>query len=186
MIPRATRLALGSLVLILSLGSGCQNPAPPKASARTSAVLTDACADRLHEVCGELLLYYFDHRELPATAEELHSTTPLVCPVCNKPYTYNAAGLFLPGWPGRLVMYDSTPCHGGARWGILAEPPQSGKPLVVRVILPPEAMVQRQIQLAAPEPEPLPDTQATPQPTPQTQTDVSAPKPPRPASTPLK
>ncbi|MFH1731064.1 MAG: hypothetical protein ABIF82_05350 [Planctomycetota bacterium] len=132
--------ALLALLALAALAAGCRTTSPPPV---TLGLGTDPCADRLHDICGELLIYYAVHKELPERLADLDKkgtgpTAALVCPTSGKPYAYDRTGLQVRGWPGKLIMYDAEPCHSGTRWGILAEPPRPGEPLVVRVVRPPE------------------------------------------------
>ena len=120
------------------LAGGC-GPQPPDAVHR-SAVATDACADRMHEILGHVLLYYAAHRKLPPTAEALVAAgggrvPPLACPISGKAYVYDPKGLPIAGRKGAVVLYDPEPSHWGMRWGILIEPPAGSPGLSARVIL---------------------------------------------------
>lgn len=142
---RCQLLVLAPALAWAALGTGCRMPAPAPPTPATGADI-DPCAERLHDIAGQLLLYYAAHRELPERLDELVKTgsdspLPLVCPLSGKPYAYSPEGLEVSGWPGRLIVYDAEPCHAGMRWGILAEPPRPGKPLVVRVVRPPESAI---------------------------------------------
>jgi len=123
--------------------AGCQGfEAAPPAAPRPS-VRVDPCAERLHDICGQLLLYYAGNKRLPRTLAELTTTgsqhvRPLVCPVSGKPYVYNPDGLRLPGRPGRLVLYDAAASHSGMRWGIFVSDPEGDRPFTARVILLPQ------------------------------------------------
>jgi hypothetical protein len=107
--------------------------------------LNEACAERLHELGGQLVLYHARHGELPAKLEALASDvthgvgatpdgTPLTCPLCGKPYVYDPRGVRLANWSGWMILYDPQPCHGGMRLALLAEALEPAKPLVVRVL----------------------------------------------------
>jgi len=135
---------LCGLALLLS---GCPQPAAAPNTDKGELVVanSDACSELLHDLCERLLLYWAAHRDLPATLAELGNirgrpAANLACPISKKPYVYNFDGLEVPSWPGRLIVYDSAPSHGGRRWAILAEPPQIGKPLMLRVVRPPESV----------------------------------------------
>ena len=139
------RLRYRTMLLgLAAVMTGCMWRTTPAATTGAGTDVYDPCAERLHDACGQLLLYYSTHQELPQGLDDLSElgpelgAPPLVCPTSGKPYVYDRQGLQVPGWPGRLVVYDAEPCHAGRRWGIVAEPPQPGKPLVVRVARPPE------------------------------------------------
>lgn len=132
--------ALGTLV------AGCRTPQTSVPPVRRPNVKIDPCAERLHDVCGQLLLYHSIHKRLPQTLNGLKAMNvgpmpQLICPVSGKPYVYNPIGLRIPGRSGRLVLYDAVACHAGMRWGILVEDSADGKPLTARVVLLPEESV---------------------------------------------
>ena len=132
----ATCLALAGVLA----SCGPEQPKPVKpmvASAPAGPTSRMApCADQLHDICGQLLLYYYARKDLPESLDKMGkgAANLLNCPSSNKPYVYNPAGLAVPGWTGRLIVYDAKPYHYGMQWGILAEPPRPGKPLVLRVV----------------------------------------------------
>jgi len=133
------RLAAGA-VLVAMVAAGCRSVAPP---VRRPDAVSDPCADRLHDLCGRLLLYFSAQRELPPTLDDLdrldsQTPPPRVCPISGKPYLYNKDGLHVPGRAGRLVLYDAEPVHSGMRWGIMVEPGGEDQPLTGRVLLVPE------------------------------------------------
>jgi len=128
---------------LTALAAGCRTAAP---TVRRPSVETDACAERLHDLCGRLLLHYSLHRRLPDTLEGLEAPArqvalPPVCPVSGKPYVYCPEGLHVPGRPGRLVLYDAAPSHSGMRWGVFVDPPEGGNQLITRVVLLPDELV---------------------------------------------
>ena len=133
-----TNPKLIALACVIGLAAGCQ-PAEPGLG-RQPSVKKDPCAERLHDICGHLLLYYSTHGKLPPTPAELTSDDglplpPLVCPASGKPYVYNPDGVSIPNLPGRLVLYDPEPSHSGMRWGILVAPSADGASITARVIL---------------------------------------------------
>lgn len=135
---------IGLAVLVAALVAGCQPPPPAAPAPGRPAIATanDACAEQLQELSGQLLEYYAIHRELPPQLEDLTKlgagpSLPLACPLSRRPYIYNPDGLAVPGWPGRLIVYDPLPSHEGSRWAIQADKPQPGKPLFLRVVRPP-------------------------------------------------
>ena len=119
---------------------------PDRSGARRPSTVSDPCADRLHDLCGQLLLYFSATGEMPATLDDLNrmdsqTLPPLVCPISGKPYLYNKDGLRVPGRAGLLVLYDAEPVHSGMRWGIMVEAGGAGQPLSGRVVLLPESSV---------------------------------------------
>lgn len=126
-------------IIIAAVASGCQtSQTSVPAAARPSVKPDDPCAERLHDICGQLLLYHSIHKRLPnnlAELQTLNSATPsLVCPTSGEFYIYNPKGLQIPGQLGCLVLYDAIASHSGMRWGILVGDADSGKPLQARVI----------------------------------------------------
>jgi len=126
-------------VALAALATGCQNPTPPP-EVRRPSLQQDACAERLHDLCGRLLLHYSLHQRLPDTLEALPpldpaNPTPTVCPVSGEPYVYKPEGLRIPGQPGLLVLYDPQPSHAGMRWGVFVDKVSGGNRLTARVLL---------------------------------------------------
>ncbi len=106
---------------------------------------TDACAMRLHDICGGLLLFYDRYGRLPDAIEELRDIPgveggiSLRCPVSDQPYVYVHAGIFLPERNSRLVLYDPAPSHSRMRWAVTVEESSIGGPLVTKMIALPES-----------------------------------------------
>ncbi len=136
--PSPERAALVCWIGLAVLAAGCQTSEPPMV--RRPSVRKDPCAERLHDLCGHLLLYYSTHGRLPPTLADLKPTgglplPPLVCPASEKPYVYDPTGLTIAHQPGRLVVYDPEPSHSGMRWGILVRKTTDGSSPTARVIL---------------------------------------------------
>ncbi|HEX8520733.1 MAG TPA: hypothetical protein VF669_00670 [Tepidisphaeraceae bacterium] len=140
------------LVMGSSLGLlfSCSSPAPTP-RAKTAAIAaqkpsspapnpdSDPCANRLHDICGRMLLYYAEHRELPQNLDQFKGVPgfdvgDLACPVSKQPYVYVRNPLPVAGVQGGVVIYDATPVHAGYRWGVTVLPPQGGGPLVLKVV----------------------------------------------------
>jgi len=138
------RLAtLACCIGLIGLAAGCRTTAP---AVRRPSVEADACAERLHDLSGRLLLHYSLHRRLPETLEALaaldpEQPVPLVCPVSGEPYVYRPEGLQVPGRPGRLVLYDAAPRHSAMRWGVFVDDAGDARRLTARVILIPDELV---------------------------------------------
>lgn len=158
----ATAIAF-ALAAAAALAAGCapsgrspqpprtnQRPAPPRAAAdaagpqqpsarpdgnNSPTAAGDACAARLHDISGLLLLYFVSNQRLPERLEELAplsdspSTFQAICPASGRPYAYTPQGLPGAGTDRVLLVYDETPAHGGFRWVIVASPPQGDQPL---------------------------------------------------------
>jgi hypothetical protein len=145
---------LAAVALLSGLAglAGCQMPAdwtwPPPAASQPAAkpkpvkpsVLLDPCAERLGDICAQLLLYARARHDLPETLAGLVGAAPLplTCPVSGRPYIYTRDGLPMPGTSRRVLVYDALACHTGMRWTITADPAGPGKPLVARVQLVPD------------------------------------------------
>lgn len=134
--------ACGVIALALLL-AGCQmtpTSAPRSAKSAKSADVMDPCAERLHEICGQLLLFYSRNRHLPAKLEDLRSmpaadpSLSLECPISHRPYVYERQGLLLPDVRGRVIIYDVQPVHAGWRWVIAIDEITEGDPLIARVM----------------------------------------------------
>lgn len=105
---------------------------------------TDPCAMRLHDLCGALLMYAFEHGGTPQRLEDLTSlpgADPLsfVCPESKKPYVYSYEGIRIPSRKARVIIYDPEPSHSGVRWAVVLEEPQPDKPIVTDVRYFPES-----------------------------------------------
>ncbi len=143
----ANLASLAFWIALAVLVGGCAGtPEATVPAVRKPSARINPCAERLHDVCGQLLLYHSLHNRLPRTLDELKDTgfgqmPELTCPVSGKPYIYNPKGLRIPGQPGRVVLYDATPCHSGMRWGILVGDPVRGKALTAKVVLLPDESV---------------------------------------------
>ena len=120
--------------LVLAMAAGCATQ-PPKPATQPSGPEEDACAERVHDIAGQLLMFYVRHGQLPKELSQLGPDSPKpVCPVCKKPYRYNPQGLDVPNLSARAIMWDAEPCHSGFRWAIVMEPPVPGQPLKLDVI----------------------------------------------------
>lgn len=148
--PNRLAITLALLATALLLG-GCRPPAaPPPQNSRASVdpIEFDVCIERLHDIEGHLLMYYAVNKQLPQTLGDLRrsrfseTVLDLTCPVSREAYIYNRQGLTLPNREGRLIIYDTKPCHNGSRWAILLEPMQPGQPLLLRILRVPETAVQ--------------------------------------------
>jgi len=115
--------------------AGCATPTAAELPRPGSA--DAACAERLHDVCGALLVFYAVNRRLPATFEELQAAAPgpLACPLSGETYVYRPEGLAVEGQSGRLILFDASAAHNGARWGIVIVEPKGSGPLVAQVVL---------------------------------------------------
>jgi len=147
MIRNPEMLLLASGLTLAAMMSGCRVGGLTSRPGLEN-VQVDPCADRLHDICGDLLHYYSVHGNLPERLLDAASgpqpALSLTCPTSGKAYVYSATGIEIPGWPGRVVVHDAEACHSGVRWGILMETPQQGKAMVIRVARLPEAAFSSQ------------------------------------------
>src|SRR5438067_5520126 len=126
------RAALLFSVVAVLIG-GCRN-SPSASNTRATPVEdqdqrlaggTHACADRLHEIAGAMLLYYSVNHRMAATLEELGKSPGgenigvASCPVSGKKYAYEPEGVIGPDGISRVVVYDVDAVHGGLRVGIV-------------------------------------------------------------------
>jgi hypothetical protein len=126
------------MAMLLSF-TGCESAPPAHTASQTispdgslvstdaltadQAVGSDQCSIQLHDICGALLLYYGQHKQLPEHLEDLKplgdSSLSFVCPVSHLPYVYVPAGRIAPGSSKRIILFDPTPAHNGNRYCIL-------------------------------------------------------------------
>lgn len=124
-------------IALAPLAAGCRTTGP---TARRPSVRRDACAERLHDISGHLLLYYAQHRKLPAALADLGPAgglpdRPIMCPASGKPYVYDPRGASVSNRAGRLVLCDPGPSHSGMRWGVLVDEAAGGGQMTARVVL---------------------------------------------------
>jgi hypothetical protein len=140
-------ITLCALLVLMS----CSAPARPRSGRNLPAASpqtlssTDPCALRLHDLSGDLLLYYFKNHKLPpdlsalaAAGGDAASADALACPISAQPYVYNAPGLPAPDGKSRMVIYDPAPTHAGRRWAVTIIEPGGDQPLVTDVVAVPE------------------------------------------------
>jgi hypothetical protein len=160
----ALRIAVASLTLTALLcgcaGDKSKSPADQSRSATRPATAgapftgdvttSDPCGNRLHDLCGSLLLYYAIHQRLPQRAEELAQVggpadaASLACPVSNQAYVYNPKGLLAPDTRSLVILYDPSPSHDGRRRAIsIVEPQRDNDALVAKVVTLPDVFFQR-------------------------------------------
>lgn len=119
----------------------------------------DPCAQRLHDLCGALLIYYLQHHQLPDRLADLpphpgssvmaaNDALRMNCPVSGQPYVYIPGGIHLPERDQWILAHDPLPVHSGYRWAIRLDPPAPAPgsdpvaglpPVVLRVIAVPES-----------------------------------------------
>ena len=123
----------------------------PAANTGASAKITntDACATRLHELCGPLLFFYGTHHRLPNNLKELSDEMDvgdLTCPVSHLPYVYDPEGKRGTDPKMHIVIYDATPAHSGIRWGIGLVEAEPGVAPVAKVVAVPNQVIPMQMK----------------------------------------
>jgi hypothetical protein len=121
--------------------SGAVNGAP---TSPDSIVSTDPAASRLQDIGGFMLLYYNDHKQLPATLDELAQmpggdSLNLAAPRSGREFTYEPTGLWSNQHPDKCIIAYDPDLVGPARWCLLMTPPTNGAALVVTVVAIPES-----------------------------------------------
>jgi hypothetical protein len=113
----------------------------PSAQARRNEDPLDDCAERLHSLCGPLLFYFMQNRQLPTTLQDLPAdgpepVPPLMCPQSHKPYVYALkTAIPIDNPKGYIIVHDPVPGHDGVRWCIVAAPGDSAtEPLIVKSV----------------------------------------------------
>ena len=124
----------------MGLLAGCQ---PSAVRVQKPSVSLDPCAERLHDMCEQFLLYYSTQKHLPNSLDEMKAwepkrLPPLVCPASGKPYVYRAEGVEVSGQKGRVLLFDAEACHSGMRWAIVADAVTDEGPLTLSVRLLPD------------------------------------------------
>ena len=138
---RRDRLSRSVVVLLLAGMVGCAGPkggsAKPATQPAAATAADDACAQRLHDLSGGLLLDYLQHQSLPMKLSQIElpgseagraAMDALICPASNQPYVYNPQGLPAPDRKSRMIVYDSVPSHGGRRWAITLNVSEGSQP----------------------------------------------------------
>lgn len=137
---------IAALAAALSLCGGCTTTRISPDSAPQAAI--DPCSARLQDIGGTILMYYALNKHLPLTLTDAASLgdidTPadLSCPVSKLPYIYNPQGLAIPGTNRRIIVYDATPVHDGARRCLIMTPPVRGRAVTCDVQSFPENVFQ--------------------------------------------
>ena len=133
-------------VLLIVAAAGCAGNKPRAATANAKVPVApitnlDACAMRLHDISGALLMYYQKYHRLPEKLDELRQLPEFpdlpefACPVSKQAYVYIPTGISSPQEGSRIVLHDATPAHDHHRWAVsITEPTTPGMPLVSKVI----------------------------------------------------
>jgi hypothetical protein len=151
--PRFRRcLLLSALLFCAAAVGGCTTDDTSSGKKITAQTVVDAklptaqiqtndeCANRLHDICEPLLLYYIRQHKLPGRLEDLRQLPgfeklELVCPVSKLPYVYNPVGIVTMDNQPRLICYDAAPSHSGMRWAIsIVEPRDNSGTLIAKVV----------------------------------------------------
>ena len=145
MMTMRTAMLLLTLAALTACGCGAGNPSSTQKPSQaikhrkaddprtTGASAWDDCAGQLDELCGQLLAYWSQKRQLPKTLEELaafpgpHPNVPLACPESKKPYVYTPDSFRAAGAYGRIILHDPEPSHRGQRWVVAVREGQGGQ-----------------------------------------------------------
>ena len=106
---------------------------------------TDACAMRLHDISGNLLLFELQERRMPDSLDELASMTggpelpELVCPVSGRPYVYRRDAVYLQDQNAYVVLHDPAPSHSRIRWAVTYAPAAGAGVPTMKVVGLPES-----------------------------------------------
>jgi hypothetical protein len=111
----------GLLVLVGIAGCAAPTEAPPPTEPTASITSTDACATRLHDLSGDLLLHLLSTGELPASLAEIDAGDA-ACPVSGRPYVYEPDGIFLQDLGEYVILFDAAASHDGQRWAVRYRP----------------------------------------------------------------
>jgi hypothetical protein len=113
-------------VAILSLAAaavaaGCQAPSAPAAKAQKAAdsELLDPVAQRMHDICGQILLFHGSHSRLPTSLAELCQAggmdgRQVLDPSTGRAFAYAPAGLADVAGAGKIIAAAAP--GGAARW----------------------------------------------------------------------
>lgn len=170
MIYMFTRMTRNSVFVVAAalIMAGCQPAAPPprvvppgssqidfsqqndsnaitgQPQSPDAILSSDPAASRLQDIGGFILLYYNDHKQLPATLDELAQmpggdSLNLAAPSSGREFTYQPNGLWSDEHPNRCIIAYDPDRRGAARWCLLMTPPVNGAALVVTVVAIPES-----------------------------------------------
>lgn len=164
--PRPVQAGAWLIVAAVIWAWGCASPpgakletvSPPRAAGPVAPLSpdADACARRMHDLCGALLIYHLRHGRLPDTLAALPpppGTAPadhaaalhLTCPESGQPYVYLPQGMHLPERQQWIIVHDPLPSHPGYRWAIRLDAASSARgraesgALVLKVVAVPES-----------------------------------------------
>jgi hypothetical protein len=114
-----------------------QRVQPPAPAKPVNPDVDDPCAERLHDIEGQLLLYYHLNHSLPPSLEDLNKLTSekvqLTCPITGKLYIYVPEGIEILNGDRRVIVFDAVPCRPGVRHVIIADPIRPGKSVNIQV-----------------------------------------------------
>ncbi|MBI1371542.1 MAG: hypothetical protein GC159_02095 [Phycisphaera sp.] len=136
----ARRVGFATVVTLLALMSmslgGCAEPGRGATTHRTAKESPDATAQRLHELCEYILMYYARHRALPPSMDALVADEPEADALLQRTgetLVYHADPRHVPGRPGMLLIHDTAATRDGV-WTIFVEPQQRSGQLAVQVL----------------------------------------------------
>jgi hypothetical protein len=106
---------------------------------------TDPAASRLQDIGGFLLLYYRDHKLMPATLDDLANmpggdSLNLAAPRSGREFSYVPTGLWSDSHPDKCIVAYDPDLRGSVRWCLLMTAPTTGAALTVNVLAVPESI----------------------------------------------
>jgi hypothetical protein len=163
-----TRTKTCTVTLIALALTACAEPAPSNpliepsktdagavapVAAKTS--VTDPTADRLHEISGDLLIYYARKHTLPPTLEAIGALAPDLPPLkdagTGQPLIYFPDAPPIPGRPGNLLVQSPARNSQNGHWAILIKEAADKRTLSAQVVsLSPEENAVARARRAAP------------------------------------
>lgn len=128
-----------------SLGSQTITGEPASPDAILS---TDPAASRLQDIGGFMLLYYRDHKQLPATLDELAKMPGgdelnLAAPISGREFAYEPKGLWSQEHPDKCIIAYDADLRGSMRWCLMMSQPTATGALSVNVVEVPEPYFEK-------------------------------------------
>ena len=121
-------------------------PTPSPQAGDPEQIEVNPSASRLHDICGEILLYFAVNREMPKTLSDLQSVMDTevqldtTSPTSHQPYVYAPQGLIGVGHAKRIIIYDPVPLPSGKRWCVFSADAAPGQAQSLEVVLTPESV----------------------------------------------
>jgi hypothetical protein len=108
---------------------------------------TDPTATRLQDIGGYILLYYRDHKQLPASLDDLRSLPggddlQFTSASTGEFFAYQPAGMWSPNHTDKCILIYDPNLINGKRWCLFMTAPNNGAALSVNVTAIPDSMFQ--------------------------------------------